>query len=132
LGLRCREFFLREEHKIEIDQLELGAILESTFSRLGFIINFSEFLSKVVEREKSARQNKKGKENEGRKMTGSGLPRRMTLKEERTSPWVGRNVTYHNERFLHAKGDIVREVRVALWVQRGRELVESRCVNHHV
>jgi hypothetical protein len=44
LGTRYCPFVLSHENEIIIEQLELGAILETTLTRLGFVIDFSKFL----------------------------------------------------------------------------------------
>jgi hypothetical protein len=46
-GTYCRPFVLGEEDKVIVEQLELGTVLESTLSRLGFIVDVNEFLPRI-------------------------------------------------------------------------------------
>jgi len=60
LGARCRPFILSEEDKIIRKKLELGIVLEFALSRLDFVIDFSQFLSRrgsqLPERKRSKRK----------------------------------------------------------------------------
>jgi hypothetical protein len=44
LSARCRRFFLGEDDKVMLEQLELGSVLKSTLPRLCLIIYVGEFL----------------------------------------------------------------------------------------
>ena len=46
LGATCRRFLLSEEGEVISEQLELGALLESTLPRLCLVIYFGEFLQR--------------------------------------------------------------------------------------
>jgi hypothetical protein len=114
LGARRCPFVLSGEDEIITEQLEFGTVLESAPSRLGFVIDFSKFLSRK----------KKGKKVR--------FPEQEKGKKKENWHGHARGHTYHDQRFLHARDDIACEVRVAFGVQHRRELVESRGVNHHV
>ena len=46
LGTRCRPFIPSEKDKIITEKLKLGIVPKSPLSRLDFVINFSQFLSR--------------------------------------------------------------------------------------